>query len=172
MLGEIVHWLFNSSIGRRVRLHLRAEIEQARQREICESLKVCGKDVHFYENVYLVRPDCIEIGDYVSVAPFVHIWGLGGVKIGHRVMIGSHTAISSQTHDYTQEIMRYTLIMKPIVIEDDVWIGAHAIIMPGVTIGKGAVIGAGSVVTKDVAPRTIVAGVPARELRSLTRVEG
>jgi acetyltransferase-like isoleucine patch superfamily enzyme len=53
-----------------------------------------------------------------------------------------------------------------IAIEDDVWIGANAVILPGVTIGRGAVIGAGSVVTKDVAPYTICAGNPARVMRA------
>ena len=52
--------------------------------------------------------------------------------------------------------------MRPVVIEDDVWIGTHAVILPGVTIGHGAVVGAGSVVTRDVAANAIVAGVPAR----------
>jgi len=56
---------------------------------------------------------------------------------------------------------------KPVVIEDDVWIGANAVVLPGVTIGARSVVGAGAVVVKDVAPKTIVAGVPARVIRDL-----
>ena len=81
-------------------------------------------------------------------------------------MIGSHTAISSVTHDYTQEIMITTIVKKPVVIGDDVWLGTHVLIMPGVTIGKGAVIGAGAVVTMDVPSGVIVAGVPARLVKA------
>lgn len=78
--------------------------------------------------------------------------------------IGSHTAITTLTHDHTREIMQATSVKEPVIIHDDVWIGAHCVIMPGITIGQGAVVGAGAVVTKDVEPHAIVAGVPARLL--------
>ncbi len=129
------------------------------------TLGSCGRQVSFQMPVVFAQPDCIEVGDNVSFGGFVHIWGAGGVRIGNRVMIGSHTAISSVTHDYTQEIMITTIVKKPVIIGDDAWLGTHVLIMPGVTIGKGAVIGAGSVVTKDVSSRAIVAGVPAQLLK-------
>lgn len=77
-------------------------------------------------------------------------------------MIGSHVAISSLTHDYQQSNMSETIIAKPVFVDNEVWIGSHAVIMPGITLGKGAVIGAGSVVTKDVPPYAIVYGVPGK----------
>lgn len=80
-------------------------------------------------------------------------------------MIGSHTVITSLTHDPDAEIPNQTLIRKKVKIGNNVWIGTGAIILPGVTIGDGTVIGAGSVVTTDVPPKTIVVGVPARILR-------
>lgn len=108
----------------------------------------------------------IEIGHDVSIASFVHIWGHGSVKIGNRVLIATHTAITSLTHDHTYETMRFApIIAKPVIIEDDVWIGSNAVINPGITLGKGAVVGAGAIVTKDVPPYAIVAGVPARILK-------
>ena len=61
--------------------------------------------------------------------------------------------------------MQGTLIKREVVIEDDAWIGTHAIIMPGVTIGRGAVVGAGCVVTKDVAPYSVVVGIPGELLK-------
>jgi acetyltransferase-like isoleucine patch superfamily enzyme len=113
----------------------------------------------------IVAPRQVHIGDDVAFAAFFHIWGAGGVTIGDRVMIGSHTAITSVTHDYSLRTTRDSLIMKPVAIEDDVWIGAHCTILPGVRIGHGAVVGAGAVVTTDVPPEAIVAGVPAHFVR-------
>lgn len=108
----------------------------------------------------------ISIGEDSHIAPFAHIWGQGGVTIGDRVLIASHTAITSLTHDYTHEQIRFApIISKPIKISDDVWIGAHSVIMPGVTLGKGCVVGAGSVVTKDVPSMAIVVGSPAKILK-------
>lgn len=108
----------------------------------------------------------ISIGEDSHIAPFAHIWGQGGVTIGDRVLIASHVAITSLTHDYNHAQIRYApIIAKPINILDDVWIGAHSVIMPGVTLGKGCVVGAGSVVTKDVPSMAIVVGSPAKILK-------
>jgi acetyltransferase-like isoleucine patch superfamily enzyme len=112
----------------------------------------------------------IQIGNYSAIGSFVHIWGHGGVYIGERVLIASHTTITSLTHDYTGENVRFgKIIAKPVVIEDDAWIGSHAVIMPGITIGKGAIVGAGAIVTKDVAAHTIVAGSPAKFIKNISK---
>jgi len=123
--------------------------------------KSCGNDVSIRQPVCFEGQEKITIGDKVSIAAFVHMWGHGGIKIGSRVMIASHVAISTITHDHSREVMFDTLISKPIFIGDDVWIGSHAVILPGVTLGRGSVVGAGSVVTKDVPVDAIVVGVPA-----------
>jgi acetyltransferase-like isoleucine patch superfamily enzyme len=125
-------------------------------------LKSYGENCGFYLPFIITMPECVELGDNVSIAPYVHIWSEAGIKIGNDVMIASHTAITTLTHDYMQEKMRNTIVSKPIVIEDEVWIGAHAVILPGVKIGKGAVVGAGAIVTRDVEPYSIVVGTPAR----------
>jgi len=125
-------------------------------------LNKCGENLTLYDPIFISGHECIDIGENVSINAFVHIWGQGGIHIGDRVMIASHTAITSLTHDYTKNNMFKTLIKKSIFIGDDVWIGAHSVIMPGVTIGNGAVIGAGALVTKDVEENTIVIGSPAR----------
>jgi len=126
-------------------------------------MKHCGERVHFYLPFHICFPGSLEVDDDSTIGTYVHMWCLGGISIGKKVMIGSHTAITSITHDYTQEDMRFSpTIRKPVVIEDDVWIGSHSVILPGITIGKGAVIGANSVVTKDVEPYSIMYGSPAR----------
>ncbi|MDZ8052238.1 MAG: acyltransferase [Aulosira sp. ZfuVER01] len=132
---------------------------------LIKQLKSYGEGCNFFFPFYISRPSNLEIGNQVSVGTYVHMWCQGGIQIGDRVMIGSHTAITSVTHDYHQEDMHQTSILKTVVIEDDVWIGTHSMILPGVTIGKGAVIGANSVVTKDVKPYSIVFGSPAKHYK-------
>jgi acetyltransferase-like isoleucine patch superfamily enzyme len=107
----------------------------------------------------------IVIGDDCSVNPYSILYGHGGLKIGDKVRIASHTVIIPGNHKFGRvdiPIFRQGVTMKGIVIDDDVWIGANCTILDGVSIGKGAVIGAGSVVTRDVEPFSVVAGVPAR----------
>jgi len=128
-------------------------------------LKYHGKECWIQWPIQVTGHDHITLGDNVSIVSYVHMWGEGGISIGNRVMIASHTAIASLTHDTEQYLMNKTVVQGKVTIEDDVWIGAHSVILPGVTLGKGAVIGAGSVVTRNVAPFTVVAGIPARELR-------
>ena len=128
-------------------------------------LRKHGRNVILGYPLTLHQPWAITLGSDIHLAEYVHIWGGEGVSIGDRVMVGSHTAISAVTHDYTKDPMWGHNICAPVVIGNDVWIGTHALIMPGIAVGDGAVIGAGAVVTKDVPPRSIVAGVPARVLR-------
>jgi len=114
----------------------------------------------------------VTLGDRVTINDFVHIWGGGGVAIGDDSMVASHCAIVSQTHDVDalrkQQKYRDTLITRgPIVIGKNVWIGASAVILPGIHIGDNAIVGAGAVVTKNVAPNTVVVGTPAYAIRTL-----
>jgi acetyltransferase-like isoleucine patch superfamily enzyme len=98
------------------------------------------------------------------------MWGGGGIDIGSDVMIGSHCAITSQTHD-TRPDARRANIHRKVMIARNVWIGSGSIILPGISIGENSVIAAGSVVTKDVPDNVLVAGVPAKVLKSLRVVE-
>jgi maltose O-acetyltransferase len=127
-------------------------------------LKKCGWGTTIDKYINFRGLENIEIGEYCTINSFIHVWaGKSGLKIGNRVMIASHTAITTLTHDHSLPDIRFApAIDRPIVIGDDVWIGAHAVIMPGITIGKGAVVGAGAVVTNDVPDLAIVVGVPAK----------
>ena len=106
-------------------------------------LGTLGARSRIRRHVVIHSPRSVRIGELVSVGEFVHVWGAGGVTIGNRVLIAPHVAITSQTHPL-ESARRSETVMNPVVIEDDVWIGAHAVILPGVTIGRGAVIGAGA----------------------------
>lgn len=99
--------------------------------------------------------------------------GEGEVTIGSFVQVGTDVSFITGTHpaEFTAGEARPT-ITEPIVIEDHVWIGAGAIILPGVTIGRGSVVAAGAVVNRNVPPRTVVGGVPARPIRQVDELSG
>lgn len=116
----------------------------------------------------------IEAGKNLNINRGVHIYGRGGVKFGDYVLIGPNVVIASSQHRYDIEgvpILFQGHEKKPVVIGNDVWIGANAVILPGVTIGDGTIIGAGAVVTNDTDPYSIVGGVPARKMGERTRPE-
>jgi maltose O-acetyltransferase len=128
-------------------------------------LKRCGDRVSIGRPFVLFGAKQVEIGNNVFIGAYLHLHGAGGVRIGDRVMIASHVAITSVTHDHSAPMMYETDVTRPVIIGDDSWIGTHSVILPGVTIGNGAVIGAGSVVRHNVPPNSIAAGVPARIVR-------
>lgn len=90
----------------------------------------------------------------------------GTITIGNGAYIGPNANLVTINHDIDPD-KRHITYCKPIVLEDNVWIGAGATVLPGVTIGEGSVIGAGSVVTRDVPPMTVAGGVPARVIKKI-----
>jgi acetyltransferase-like isoleucine patch superfamily enzyme len=124
----------------------------------------------------------IEIGRDCYVGEHARLWSAKSIFVGDRVLIShgvnifdslTHPIKASERHRQFMEIVKkghpkqINLSEAEVVIKDDVWIGAMSTILKGVTIGQGAIIGAGSVVTKDVPPWTIVAGNPAKIIREL-----
>lgn len=111
----------------------------------------------------------ISVGHGTTINQYVVINGGGGVKVGSECMIAAFTAIYSMNHvfsDKDKSIRSQGLSTKGgVVIDDDVWIGAHCCVLDGVRIGRGSVVAAGSIVTKDVPEYSVVAGNPARILR-------
>ena len=113
----------------------------------------------------------IDVGDRVSFNTNVHINAEvgGSITIGDFCLIGPNVVIRSADHRFDRldiPIRDQGHVCKPIVIESDVWLGANVVVVAGVRIGHGAVVAAGAVVTKDVLPMTVVAGVPAKPIRS------
>jgi galactoside O-acetyltransferase len=114
-----------------------------------------GSNVHigddFFGNVNLVFVDDVEI------------------RIGDGVMIAPSTTLTTTGHPvHPDRRVDFARFSEPIAIEDKVWIGSNVVVLPGVRIGHGSVIGAGSVVSKDVPPMTVALGVPARPVRDIT----
>lgn len=100
-----------------------------------------GEGVYIYPYVIVHNPKQVCIGHRVAIAEFVHIWGRGGVVIGSDSMIASHCVITSQTHSINGDLYKHTLECKPVVIGENVWVGAGSVILPRVTIGNNSVIG-------------------------------
>lgn len=141
-------------------------IDVLRHELLRRHLGACGPRLTVFWPIGIDCPKGVRVGADVSIAPYTHIWGSGGVRIGDRVMIASGCKISSLTHDPDSPAMRSVAVASAVVIEDDVWLGANAVVLPGVTIGRGAVVGAGSVVRENVPGWAIVGGVPARFIRA------
>ena len=141
-------------------------IDQFRAGLLRAELKSCGQSVDLMWPAVIENPHQVSIGNRVRIAPYFHVWGGGGVEIGSDVLIATHVAITSETHDPDASRFAESHLKSPVKIGDNVWIGAHAVILPGVTIGSGAVIAAGAVVRGDVPPRAIFGGVPAKLIRN------
>lgn len=111
----------------------------------------------------------IRLARRVWLGPYVVIYGQGGVEIGEQTLVSMHCTILSSNHGVPPlgKLIRETADeLLPTKIGRDVWIGANAVILGGVTIGEGAVVAAGAVVNRDVEPGAVVAGVPARAIRA------
>jgi len=117
-----------------------------------------GSTIHTKTRFY--NPRNIIIGEDTIVGEGAVLDGRARLIVGSHVDIVSEVMIYNSQHDIENE--NFTAVDKPVVIEDYVFIGPRAIILPGVTIGKGAIVAAGAVVTKDVPPYAIVGGVPAK----------
>lgn len=110
----------------------------------------------------------VEIGDYTRIG--LHNTIIGPVKIGSHVNLAQGITVTALNHNFSdagKRIDEQGVRTNPVTIEDDVWIGTNAVILPGITIGTHSVIAAGAVVTKDVPPHSLVAGVPAKVIKQI-----
>lgn len=123
-----------------------------------------GSSVHMGARFY--NPSNITIGEDTIIGEYAVLDGRAALTIGNHVDLASEVMIYNAHHDIHDPLFRH--VLQPVVIEDYVFIGPRAIILPGVTIGKGAVVAAGAVVTKDVGEREIVGGVPAKKIGERT----
>ena len=134
----------------------------------CKRLfRFCGQRVNVEKGANFYTGWEIEVGDDSSLG--IDCMIPYNLKVGKDVMMGPYVVVVGEGHEFSdlQTPMRLqgSRTSPPVRIEDDVWIGTRAIILPGLTIGKGSIIGAGAVVTKDVPPYAICAGNPARVIK-------
>ena len=134
--------------------------------------KSCGKNVHFSPLNSEFSHNTISIGNDVYIGPYALFSAVKGLTIGNKVTFGPRVTIMGGNHNF-REVGQYIFDVHekrddddaPVIIEDDTWIGSNAIILKGVTVGHGAIVGAGAIVTKDVPPYAIVGGNPAKVIK-------
>ena len=119
-----------------------------------------GPGVHIYPSATVYFPWKLSIGAYSAVGEHAILYNLGPITIGSQVTISQHAHLCAGTHDHTDPTM--PLLKPPIVVGDQAWVCAEAFIGPGVTVGKGAIVGARGVATKDVPAWAIVVGNPVK----------
>jgi acetyltransferase-like isoleucine patch superfamily enzyme len=120
-----------------------------------------GSSIHMFATFF--KPSNIEIGKDSIIGIRSFLDGRDKLTIGDHVALASEVMIYNSQHDIDSPDFRP--VNAPVIVEDYVFIGPRAVILPGVKIGKGAIVGAGAVVTKDVSENSVVGGVPAREIR-------
>ena len=140
-----------------------ARVREHEARRMLQRCRARGANVRLRMPVTIYHPEQLTLGTRVDIGEYTHIRASGGVTIGDGVLIAAGAVITSREHPSQTPRFGVT-VDAPVVIEDEAWIGAGAIVLPGVTIGRGAIVGAGAVVTSSVAPFTIVGGVPARPI--------
>ena len=138
----------------------------SKEPNIAEKFGTKGQKIRVRQPTIIYNPERIKAGDHVDIGEFCHIRAGAGLTIGSRVLVAAHVVITTQGHPIT--LPRWNINEQAsIEIGNDVWIGAHSTILPGVSIGDGAVIAAGAVVTKNVEKRSVVAGIPAVKIRDI-----
>jgi putative colanic acid biosynthesis acetyltransferase WcaF len=131
----------------------------------CFGAKI-GKGVHVYPNVKIWAPWNISLADECGIANGAILYSQGFITIGRRTVISQGTHLCAGTHDYT--LPGFPLITKPITIGSDVWIAAESFVHPGVQIGDGSVVGARSVVNRDLPANMICSGHPCIAIKPRT----
>jgi len=132
--------------------------------------KIIGQGLD--ENFSLFLPFTTDFGQNIKIGKSVFInsgcrfQDQGQIIIGDQCLIGHNVVLATINHDFNP-LKRGTMYLKPIVLKKKTWIGSNATILPGVTVGENSIVAAGSVVTKDVAPNTIVGGNPAEFVSNL-----
>lgn len=164
-LASLVFWLIYTHLLSKIPYGPGIKIRNVVLKRLLNHLGT-GSDIS--TGVRLLYLKGITLGDNVGIPRDITLDGRGGIEIGDDTIIGFESIILTATHiskDKDIPIRKQGMFCAPVKIGRNVWMGARVIVMPGITIGDGAVIAANSVVTKDIPPNTIYGGVPAHFVR-------
>jgi acetyltransferase-like isoleucine patch superfamily enzyme len=162
---------FSDVVSRTIQLCVRMNVAATDVDQIREMLsEITGIEIDDSTTVfppfYTNFGQSIRLGKNVFINHACSFLDIGGITIEDDVQIGPRVNITSENHPLDPND-RKTLILAPVIIRRNAWIGAAATILPGVTIGENAIVAAGAVVSKDVAANTVVAGVPAKVIKTI-----
>ena len=127
-----------------------------------------GRGCHIYPGAKIWAPWNLEFGDYVGVASGAICYSMAKITLGDKVVVSQGAHLCTGSHDYKNP--RFPLFAKPINVGSNAWIAAETFVCPGVTIGEGAVVGARSVVTKDMPAWTVCAGNPCKPIKPRKKI--
>jgi len=181
-LKRLVDWLIMNPVQTRPRWYVRMLAPLYQHRGKCSKIyRSVRMDTPPYRKFSLGDYSVVEsyscinnavgdviIGDHTRVG--LHNTVIGPVTIGNHVNLAQGITVTALNHNFTEKDLRIDeqgVSTNPVTIGDDIWIGTNAVILPGVTIGDHSVVAAGAVVTKEVPPHTLVAGVPAKIIKTL-----
>ena len=181
-LKGLVEWLIMNPVQTRPRWYVRMLAPLYQHRGKCSKIhRSVRMDTPPYRKFSLGNYSVVEsyscinnavgdviIGDHTRVG--LHNTVIGPVTIGSHVNLAQGITVTALNHNFAEKDLRIDeqgVSTNPVTIGNDIWIGANAVILPGVTIGDHAVVAAGAVVTKDIPPHTLVAGVPAKIIKEL-----
>ena len=181
-LKRLVDWLIMNPVQTRPRWYVRMLAPLYQHRGKCSKIhRSVRMDTPPYRRFSLGDYSVVEsyscinnavgdvvIGNHTRIG--LHNTVIGPVTIGNHVNLAQGITVTALNHNFAEKGLRIDeqgVTTTPVTIGDDIWIGANAVILPGVTIGNHSVVAAGAVVTKDVPPHTLVAGVPAKKIKEL-----
>jgi len=150
---SIVEWLFFRVLWLWGRIRLASKIRSRGLGCVC------------HWSVEIKYPENILLGNNVVIGKSVTLGAKANINLGNHVRLSKGVVLETAYLDFSERKLPYSHLAKPITLEEGVWVGTNSIILSGVTIGKGAVVAAGSVVTKDVRAGCLVSGIPARLIR-------
>lgn len=157
-------WFFSDFMASRVVSYI--PIWPIRKLYLSIMLAKFGKRTRIDMGCVFMDPNRLRIGDNTHINRDCLLDARGGIIIGNRVSISHRVVIMTGSHDYNSS--NFSFVRKRVIIDDYVWVGVGAVILGGIHIGKGAVVCAGAVVTKDILPYSVVAGVPAKQIGTRT----
>jgi acetyltransferase-like isoleucine patch superfamily enzyme len=134
-----------------------------------QQLGSLGYGSKIYGRIVIERPQRVFIGEHTTLNEGVTIFARSPVSIGNHVRISTHVVMHTTGLNVEDQTPPYEHYSKPIIIEDGVWLGSGVSIVPGVTVGRHSIVAAGAVVTEDVPPYVMVAGVPAKAISHLAK---
>jgi maltose O-acetyltransferase len=155
-------WRYGESSHKEL-YYLTYNAQVGQMHEILNRLGNRGQHSHIELGTQVKFPENVHLGSYVNIGENCYLMGQGGIQIGDYCLLANNTIITTASH-VQGGLYHSQTSTSPVTLEENVWVGSAVIILPGVTIGANAIIGAGAVVTKDIPANKIALGVPAQPL--------